>query len=631
MKKKLCVLQVAPIKPTKEHVELFKSKNNCDFFFVTHDAKHPDALKYCPNTTWVDTRNILAKMVPKNYDYYAFVDYDYVLRPQTSLNALEQILEDLNEFNPAVLTYYPGKGLHTPFATDVEYYNSCDYSVIPFTHCGLKIVHHSLMDWFFPMITRFGGGVDACHLFNILEIPFLKNVVCSHKMLYDNGVTDLNTPHNQNGAWSKYRMDQMWKWIQPSFKKNNLLKIHAKSKAELEDSLFVKNMFISLIKNNSVKPERSKEINFLDKEKVSKFFDLTHERFHYLDIKLNNRNESYSVNDLEIINSHLSNISFKDLITITDPWDGVVNQINNDSRVKYKITTSECVDLFQKLNSKALFKNSNKKNEKLNDYLEGKRVAIVGPAPYLKGQGKGKLIDSYDIVVRIQHNILNPTDYGSRTDIVQSCLNSNYGPPLIEHLKGLSDQDKPKFVICNDTVSHQKTDGSWAYVDELYEDIFKNLKIPFVNLKNNDNTWNRWALYWEIYAKSHIEKFSTNEFTIYSSNFNSGYGSLSFLMSYDLKELAVFGLDFYNTGLPQTCEQKYNEAYTQAYGTDGRPMGPDKILHDQLSQIMHCKNVLIKDSRFKMDPEVLDKLNSDSMNKRIKQFIMLPKFKKDTR
>ena len=108
---------------------------------------------------------------------------------------------------------------------------------------------------------------------------------------------------------------------------------------------------------------------------------------------------------------------------------------------------------------------------------------------------------------------------------------------------------------------------------------------------------------------------------MYSANFNSGYGSSNFLMSYDLKELAVFGLDFYNTGIPQTCEQKYNEAYTKVYGTDGRPMGPDKMLHDQLSQIMHCKNVLIKDNRFKMDPEVLDKINSDSMNERIQQFI----------
>ena len=52
-----------------------------------------------------------------------------------------------------------------------------EYSIIPFTHCGMKVIHHSLMDWFFPMVTRFGGGVEACHFFNIQEIPFLKNVI----------------------------------------------------------------------------------------------------------------------------------------------------------------------------------------------------------------------------------------------------------------------------------------------------------------------------------------------------------------------------------------------------------------------------------------------------------------------
>ncbi len=191
MKKRLCILQVTPEKPTKEHVELFSGKENCDFFFVTHDAPHRDGLKFCPQTSWTDTRNTLMDMVPKEYDYYAFVDYDYKLNSKTDKNPLEQIIEDLSEFNPAVLTYYPGKGLHTPFASDVAYFEKYSHSVIPFTHCGLKIVHKSLIDWFFPMVTKFGGGMEACHLFNILEIPFLSHVVCSHNMTYDNGVTDL--------------------------------------------------------------------------------------------------------------------------------------------------------------------------------------------------------------------------------------------------------------------------------------------------------------------------------------------------------------------------------------------------------------------------------------------------------
>jgi hypothetical protein len=60
-------------------------------------------------------------------------------------------------------------------------------------------------------------------------------------------------------------------------------------------------------------------------------------------------------------------------------------------------------------------------------------------------------------------------------------------------------------------------------------------------------------------------------------------------------------------------------------------MGPDKVLHDQLSQIMHCKNVLLKDKRFKLDQPIYDKIMNKDMEKRINKFIKLPKFKNETR
>ena len=92
MSKRLCVLQVTPHKPNTDHVSYFQNKDNCDFFFVTHDAENSEALQFCPNTTWTDTRNILAEKVPKEYDYYAFIDYDYVLKPQRENNVLNQML-----------------------------------------------------------------------------------------------------------------------------------------------------------------------------------------------------------------------------------------------------------------------------------------------------------------------------------------------------------------------------------------------------------------------------------------------------------------------------------------------------------------------------------------------------------
>ena len=59
-------------------------------------------------------------------------------------------------------------------------------------------------------------------------------------------------------------------------------------------------------------------------------------------------------------------------------------------------------------------------NKDLLSILKGKRVAIVGPSPHLMGHNIGELIDSYDIVCRV--NEVHPTgyesDYGDRTDIV---------------------------------------------------------------------------------------------------------------------------------------------------------------------------------------------------------------------
>jgi hypothetical protein len=58
--------------------------------------------------------------------------------------------------------------------------------------------------------------------------------------------------------------------------------------------------------------------------------------------------------------------------------------------------------------------------------LEGKRVAVVGRAASLRGSGEGALIDSFDVVVRV--NSLPPPDpnlwedLGKRTDLLYTCV-----------------------------------------------------------------------------------------------------------------------------------------------------------------------------------------------------------------
>lgn len=61
------------------------------------------------------------------------------------------------------------------------------------------------------------------------------------------------------------------------------------------------------------------------------------------------------------------------------------------------------------------------------EFLEGKNVVLVGPASTLKGKGYGSLIDSYDVVVRINHAWPLPKDraedIGTRIDVLYHNLN----------------------------------------------------------------------------------------------------------------------------------------------------------------------------------------------------------------
>lgn len=58
--------------------------------------------------------------------------------------------------------------------------------------------------------------------------------------------------------------------------------------------------------------------------------------------------------------------------------------------------------------------------KELAEYFKGKSVAIVGPAPDLIGQNKGKEIDNYDIVCKVgqMFNVDDSENYGMKCDIL---------------------------------------------------------------------------------------------------------------------------------------------------------------------------------------------------------------------
>jgi hypothetical protein len=279
---KVCFLQVTPEEPNESHIEMCKHNDSCDFYFVTHDNIHQDALDFCPNTNWAETRTILAEKVPKDYDYYAFVDYDYQLISRTRKSFIDQMIEDLEKFEPPVLIPYPGTGLSTPLAKDMDFFYSNNYSVQMFSHCGMKIVHKSLLNWFFPQVAKYDGGWSAAHYFNLMEIPFYKDLVMSHNILYNHvhfgGTSDGNSFNNMHDMWEWFRKAMNFE----QFKKFDDMFDNPFDFEELMNerhSLKIKEYFVDFINKSKLEPRKSGSTNYLDLDYLSRFFDFDHENF----------------------------------------------------------------------------------------------------------------------------------------------------------------------------------------------------------------------------------------------------------------------------------------------------------------------------------------------------------------
>lgn len=62
-------------------------------------------------------------------------------------------------------------------------------------------------------------------------------------------------------------------------------------------------------------------------------------------------------------------------------------------------------------------------------FVQGRRVAVVGPSRSIVGSGLGKAIDAHDLVVRLNHGWPLPeplhTDLGRRMDILYHCCNGD--------------------------------------------------------------------------------------------------------------------------------------------------------------------------------------------------------------
>lgn len=208
-----------------------------------------------------------------------------------------------------------------------------------------------------------------------------------------------------------------------------------------------------------------------------------------------------------------------------------------------------------------------KKDYNLENLLTGKKVVFVGPSSHLEGSESGSLIDSYDIVVRAGQTFEIPKyeqkDYGKRTDIICHSFNSHQ---RVECLKHIDFFKSLKFVICSMV--------SLKQIGE-HKTFFPKLKVPYQNVDD------RYILrLWEDVG----------------TVVNSGFAGLIVLLHYDVKEIYVTGMNFYNMG-------KYGDVYYQQYIDEAtgamknvskksvKPQDARADLHNQRAQILYFKKI----------------------------------------
>jgi hypothetical protein len=157
-------------------------------------------------------------------------------------------------------------------------------------------------------------------------------------------------------------------------------------------------------------------------------------------------------------------------------------------------------------------------------FVQNKTVAIVGPANSIIGSGKGKTIDKFDIVIRLNKALPLPfnlsEDIGTKTTIIYNSLNvSDYpGQNILD--TNLYKKYGVKYVCCSYPYASVFVGDINNYVQKYQFDI------PFRCVERNK--------YYKF--KNQIK---TRPYT--------GTSAIMDILSFDVKALYITGIDFYNT------------------------------------------------------------------------------------
>ena len=235
-------------------------------------------------------------------------------------------------------------------------------------------------------------------------------------------------------------------------------------------------------------------------------------------------------------------------------------------------------------------------NLKISEFLENKRVVIVGPAMYLKDKKLGNLIDNYDIVIRLNkgHNMIeDKINFGSRTDILYHCVNQHEdnGGLITDKIYNEIKYIKFCYPILN-------TNDKSSFINGNLED-FNKINVNYLNKISIINK--------EKYLK--LEKNIT-------CRPNTGIISILDILDYNIKELWITGFTLFKDGYNNMYRniidgKKISESESYKIVLDRMKNAGYKNSHNQYEIWKYLKNIILNNKKVKLDEEFFLILNLD--------------------
>ena len=233
-------------------------------------------------------------------------------------------------------------------------------------------------------------------------------------------------------------------------------------------------------------------------------------------------------------------------------------------------------------------------DNKYKKYLEGKSVALVGPAEYLTKLDTGSYIDSHDVVVRINRGMELIDSYsnsiGERTDILYNCLIESPDNGGIIDIKNLKNNN----VTWISTIPGSDINGTCSS-NKLHQMVKK-----YTVFKINRNF---------LFHVMHCKDYSFVNQKI-NCRANTGFAAIYDLLNHGISKLYLTGFSFYLdnfiSGYKKGCTRDEKTFAEQCF---------ESKRHKQEPQWNYLKETTLASNVIEVDPILREILSMSELSK----------------